>query len=614
MKQSGNIPFIFINSSLDRPGTSPSDSFTISSHVSKTHRARLKEEKWQRLRQSTTRFIAQRPIRPAASPLDEKVLYQGPALIPSDAGQAQGRTWESSRFILKHPSGGHRIAPNANSWDSSQHALPFQAGQDTGDQQDLQPLDVLAPNHEKPWNTFSPSLVLWKGNSDPFTTTAVPLNAQNNEILRQAQKFFIFTAWPETADAVFRTPIADTKNSHVKLEYATQDEGLLHAILASGYRVDSRLVTTSRESRRAKESAHKARAVAVLRQRLLSGEASRSIISLIRVLISLEFDDDDHPTALLHLRGLLAMALSRPSLLLEAEGLLLVSDVWIALSLRKRPEISPTRYDPGGRHLHSFNAALLLEIGEGSPPSPTPIATARFVKSQYGLDQRTIYLLNSAVEIVRTKDLMINLEDPCLQQQVVKWMHRRATAVSGYLIIGYLDANESTQLPNQTPSVNIRQAVIAASCLAGILFMNLEFCESSSNYNFSKLFQAIEPALRSVSDDLITADSASDRELYLWLLFMCALGSDVYSARGDISYSRWPAGIFGQLRKHLQLHSLQDVKRVLHTFLYHDVVDEFLVGLLLDVGETPTGSILTWTRWCSILKHYVPDSQVAPMS
>lgn len=612
MKQSGNVPFIFINSSLDHPGTSAGDSFTISSHVSKTHRARLKEERWQRLRQSTTRLIAQRPIRPAASPLDEKVLYQGPALIPSDAGQAHSRTWGPSSFILNYPSAVDGKERSANSCDCSQQPLPFQVGQESGNQQELQPVDTLVPNHGKPWHTIGPSLVLWKGNSDPFTTTAVPLNAQNNEILRQAQKFFIFTAWPDTANAVFRTQISDTRNSHITLDYATQDEGLLHAVLASGYRVDSRLITTSQESRRAKESAHKARAVSVLRQRLLSGEASRSIISLIRLLISLEFDGDDHSTALLHLRGLLAMALSTPSLLLEAEGLLLVSDVWIALSLRKRPEISPTRYDPGGRHLHSFNAALLLEIRASSSASPTSIATERIVQSQYGLDQRTIYLLNSAVEIVNTKELMINLKDPCLQQQVVKWMHRRATAVSGYLLIGYLDAIESTQDPMHAGSVNIRQAIIAASCLTGILFMNLEFCESSSNYNFSKLFQAIEPALRSVSEDLIKADSASDRELYLWLLFMCALGSDVYSARGDITYSRWPAGIFGRLRKQLQLHNLEDVKKVLHTFLYHDVVDDFLVGLLLNVGEIATGPILSWTRWCSILNHYVPDSQTAP--
>lgn len=40
----GSIPFVFINSSQDRPKESRDDSFTISSHVSKTHRARLKQE------------------------------------------------------------------------------------------------------------------------------------------------------------------------------------------------------------------------------------------------------------------------------------------------------------------------------------------------------------------------------------------------------------------------------------------------------------------------------------------------------------------------------------------------------------------------------------------
>lgn len=67
------------------------------------------------------------------------------------------------------------------------------------------------------------------------------------------------------------------------------------------------------------------------------------------------------------------------------------------------------------------------------------------VESLYGLDSHTTYLLNSAVEIVKTKEVMINMKDPCLQRQVVKWMHRRATAVSGYLTMGYRDAIESTR-------------------------------------------------------------------------------------------------------------------------------------------------------------------------
>ncbi|KEF61368.1 uncharacterized protein A1O9_02934 [Exophiala aquamarina CBS 119918] len=614
-KTSGNIPFVFINSSQDRPRKSRDDSFTISSHVSRTHRARLKKEKWKRLRDSATKVLAQRPIYPAALPLNERAYYQGPAALPSAAGQAQTRRWESLRFITdgsRTSSAGAESATISFGTGRSQHPLPFQDSQETVDQQDPRPFHALAIDPETTWRTSEPPLSLWKGNSDPFTTTAVPLNAYNNEILRHAQRFFIFTAWPGSTNAVFRTPIADTRNSHIKLNDATQDEGQLHAILASGYRVESKLFAAQGEWRRAQESVHKSRAVAVLRQRLLSGKASPSIVSLLRLLISLEFDDDDHSTALLHLRGLLAMALSNPALLAEAEGLLLVSDVWIAMSLGKRPEIWPTRYDPGARHLQPFNAAQKLETD--SSTSPSPIVMEPDVELKYYLDACTISLLNSAVEIVRSKELMVNTKDSSLQRQVVTWMHRRATAISGYLLSGYLDAIESTRAPDLTAPALVQKRVIATSCLTGILFMNLEFCESPSNYNFSKAFLAIEPALRSVYGQLIHAESDAQREIYLWLLFMCALGNDVYSARGDIPYSKWPAYTFHQFRKQLLLHSLIDVKKVLDVFLYHDVVDVFLEGLLSPLGEAPSCCIVSWTRWCSILHHYVPDSIAASIS
>jgi len=593
-KKSDGILFVFINSSQAHPKKTRDNSFTISSHVSKTHRARMKQEKSQRLRESTTKTLAQRPICPAASPLNGRAAYQEAVDLPSKIVRVQTRGWESSHFILDPSTTSPRVDSKTVSLGTarSQHPLPFQDGQETANQQDLCSKHSLAVRPSKP------QLVLWKGNSDPFSTTAIPLNAYNNELLRQAQKFFIFTAWPDSADAVFRTPISDTRNSHIKLDSAIQDEGQLHAILASGHRVESKLITASAAWRRAQESAHKSRAVAALRQQLISGEASSSTISLIRLLISLEFDDDDHSIALVHLRGLLAMALSNPAILLEAEGLLLVSDVWIAMSLAKMPEISPTRYDPGPRHFHPFNAAISLEIETKSSTSPTPIDIKRDGESQYGLDSNTIYLLNSAVEIVQTKEVISILKDPDLQRQVVKWMHRRATAVSGYLTIGHLDAIEATRNPKLTVPAFVRYNINAASCLTGILFMNLEFCESPSNYNFSNFFLAIEPALRSVSDHLINAESISDRHLCLWLLFMCALGNDVYSARGDIPYSDWPAYTFRQFRKQLLLHSQEDVKKVLHTFLYHDAVDEFLVRLLSPVGDAPSRCIISWARWC----------------
>lgn len=254
MKQTADTAFIFINSSQDRPKRRRADNFAIFSHVAKTYRARLKEERWQNLLQSTASIIAQRSLRPAILPVVENDTSQSLDLIQLESDQRQVVAWEPSRFIHGSPSTNSGRLPNTNllRTDSGQHLLPFRDGQDAGNQQDLHP-----------WKQCTPSPVCWKGNSDPFQTTPVALNAHRNEIIRLAQQFVIFTAWPDTAPGVFRTPVADTRNSHIRLDFATQDEGLLHAILASGNRISSKLTAASRESRVSQEYLHKARAVAI---------------------------------------------------------------------------------------------------------------------------------------------------------------------------------------------------------------------------------------------------------------------------------------------------------------------------------------------------------------
>lgn len=600
-------PYVFINSTTDKLTRSRDENFAISSHVSKNHRKWLKDERLKRLNASAGKALAQRVILPAApptqtvGPLPHGTLYHPEASTAADTdshSRLRGRPSPPLTDDGSNEVSATQMVRYSRGALGSQHVYSFENSQEIDDQERLTAWKLYL------WLTGQPSLIKWKGCYDPFQTAAVPLTPRDHEIIRQALLFPVFAAWPSKATAVFRAPIADTANSHIKLQQAMTSEAHIHAILASGYHMAAGSLGPNSEVFRGRGLAHKTRAVALLRQNLLTSGLSEGAASLIRLLISLDFEAADLTASLIHLRGLWAMSSSVPGTLLDIQELLIVSDVWISLSLLKKPEISPSRYDPGGRALQTFDSALrLLDGGTNEVCFYEPETESR---SETALDNETFRLLDAAHEVVNTKATMDKIQGGALQQEVVWWMHRRATAVSGLLVTGYVDATGSGALPIVADHSHFRKELIAAACLCGILFMNLRFVDSPSNYNFSKTYQSIEPILRQVSHQSGDDMEHDQNEVYLWLLLMCAMGGDVYAARGDIPFSGWPAQEFRRVCARLDIKDKDASAATLRRFQYYSEMDEFITELLSYQGELPNGPIIPWSKWCDILNHYAP--------
>jgi hypothetical protein len=221
------------------------------------------------------------------------------------------------------------------------------------------------------------------------------------------------------------------------------------------------------------------------------------------------------------------------------------------------------------------------------------------------LDARTVTLLDAAAEVVHTKETMSKINDSALQQEVVWWMHRRASATSGSLVTGYVEAMEAASLKSLHHAKVAGRLLDAAACLCGIMFMNFRFVDSPSNYNFSKTFLAIEPVLRAVGAVLREHPSQDCDECYLWLLFMCAMGNDVYASRGDIPYASWPASEFHSVCARLGLTDQKETATTLRRFPYYPQMDDLFVALFSLARKAPETSIIPWSRWCLILDHCV---------
>ncbi|EXJ57297.1 hypothetical protein A1O7_07644 [Cladophialophora yegresii CBS 114405] len=601
--QGRNQSFLFINKTSTTLAKNPEESFTISSHVSKTHRRWLKEERLRKLNASSGKAVVQRSILPAKA----QTQAVGPASLAPPEFYTSARTVVSSDQPQgsRSASGALESGPvtaRPSAWTSrySEHSRPvyqFEDSQATDDQGQGHPVKERR-RHGRAGNR--PSLAPFRGNSDPFSAAALPLAAKDHEILRQAQRFFVFVASPDNRSAVWRAPIADFSSSHIRLRQTIGDEAEVHAVLAAGYAVTAKGSKHDYTRSLARGLYHKTKAVELLRDRLMKHGFSQSVTTLIRLLISLDFEASDNEAALIHLRGLWAMAATTPGILIDAQELLRVSDAWISISLLKKPEISPTRYDPEGRLSQPFGELLDALEREHGIVAHKPSMVSRHAKSAF--DDQMWSRLDAAQEIVSTKAVMDKIDDSDLLHEVIMWMNKRSSAVTGYCTSGYVDNTEEAACTQGAESV--ARTLMAAASLCAMMFMNFQFLDLATNYNFSKTCQKIEEVLRGVSKRVEHARCTEQYTDYLWLLFLTAMGNDVFSARGDIPYSPWPVTEFHRIRDRLKFADRNDVVAALHAYPHHAKTDVFLLELLGNGhAKSPTTHIVPWSRWRGILNH-----------
>ncbi|ETI25666.1 hypothetical protein G647_02440 [Cladophialophora carrionii CBS 160.54] len=605
--QGRNQSYLFINKTSTTLAKNPEESFTISSHVSKTHRRWLKEERLRKLHASSGKAVVQRSILPAKA----QSQAFGPARLAPPEGYTSARTVtgsnqpQGSRGGPGAPTSGP-VTAGLSAWTSgypeySRAVYHFEDGQATDDQEHGIPVKEKGRRVQA---GDRPSLTPFRGNSDPFSVAALPLAAQDHEILRQAQRFFVFVACPDNRSAVWRAPIADSSSSHIRLRQTIGDEAEVHAVLAAGYAVTAKSSKHDYTRSLARGLYHKTKAVELLRDRLMKHGFSQSVTTLIRLLISLDFEASDNEAALIHLRGLWAMAATTPGILMDAQELLRVSDAWISISLLKKPEISPARYDPGDRLSQPFGKLLDALQREHGIFAHKPGVVSRHASSAF--DGKMWSLLDSAQEIVGTKAIMDKIDDSDLLHEVIMWMNKRSSAVTGYCTTGYVENTEkaaSAQAQGHGAE-SVARTLMAAASLCAMMFMNFQFLDLPTNYNFSKTCQKIEEVLQGVSKRVEHARRPEQYADYLWLLFLTAMGNDVFSARGDIPYSPWPVTEFHRVRDRLRFADQHEVVAALHAYPRHAKTDVFLVELL-DHGhdESRTTHIVPWSRWCGILNH-----------
>jgi hypothetical protein len=340
-------------------------------------------------------------------------------------------------------------------------------------------------------------------------------------------------------------------------------------------------------------------ALGLLRRQLRGAEQFTNILTLVRLLISLDFNNNDFAAARVHLRGIRTMCKHDPDLRVNLRELLLIADVWIAMALLSKPDIDPDQYNPGSLTTQPWYSRLTEDqIGELERP-PKAIEVMRL------LGPELHRLLIAAEELMHSKVVVSMEGDRAANAKTVLWQSRRGSATTGALMSQY-----ETEMDKARQSFDIEDGLVsyvrAAFCLCLILHMNIAWMDLEINYNFSSTYPAIEPILRRCTES-VSSHRPAIQKLFAWLCFVCAVGDDIFAARRDIAFSGWAAQAFQATCDGMDMSDAKLAKAMLLSVAYEEnFMDDFLKECLSDLSLRPTEPYLPFPRWRKILNHFVP--------
>jgi hypothetical protein len=346
------------------------------------------------------------------------------------------------------------------------------------------------------------SLTLFKGNSDPFSSTWVTITAQVHELLTLSSQFVVFWAWSSAMSSLFRSRAQDGWLSSVRSAVHGTTE--MHLLLSAGCLARAEKAVSLGEKQNASSLAltHKTQALTQLRQQLIQEEQhspDSPIFPLIFQFVSMDFYTGNEEAALWHytaIRQLVSRSNSRDRvrILQDCQSLqaksqskpkpvYAIAEVWIAVSNLRKPEACG---------MVDWDAERQSAADQDTFAVLPQAATLFHYDTRYSMLHSGIHksLRPLFRELQRVTVYMTKLHT--LQQQEID-------EVETYQIVNYLD-QQGTKLR------------------ADILELWLDF-EFASQYNKLKLPASSLPSTKDVEDALFSAQTLSAL-LFINIIFM----------------------------------------------------------------------------------------------
>jgi hypothetical protein len=389
------------------------------------------------------------------------------------------------------------------------------------------------------------SSVLSRGNSDPFSCTAIPLIWQANRLMHSALDVFAQTLWPTKADPMSSGYDLATAAWSADMQHVVTEKATMHATLATG----AYFIAMSRPGSRAEYTAeglyHASRGLVAFQLRLQQyGFNDISLVATMWYLAAAEAYSGNLAAAYVHITAyerLIRSSGGLNRLSWTVRGNLVHSDACVALLQKTRPHWKADEFDPGGWALQPFAEDLEL--------LPNYVSKYGSVK----LDQ----LFSDIRELTIIRSVADQLSSP---HSALLWANDRATAVKIRLLCHHVDLTEKSQ--------RVEDRIEAALCITAARYLDFSLYQTVIPFIQMELSSYQRSFLQEM-DEHWAFLALNERESLLWISSVAAL-SDVRAWRGGVDdHWIWHATHFKELSGRLRISSWETVNGVLSQYLFN---------------------------------------------
>jgi hypothetical protein len=444
----------------------------------------------------------------------------------------------------------YRIAPQHDKGRSTREANVRRKRKEAGNGHgDLQSLPTMN------------SIPLYKGNTDPFETTIVPVRALEHLLLQQARAQSMQNTWPSEI-ALRNNHGALTAESLKKMPPFISDKASSHAIISHSYYSNSsrqRIRGQPFEESLAQGEKHKFQALRSLQESIEEQRKTGDPIKLKRIydaccwLAAAEMLSGNIKAAVVHLtasKKIIDTMGGWSTVPRMEKEILLGAVVNLAAGLRSRPVMDLGDFDPGPWNARQWNRELKSSpslYADVKLAFPDAHPAAHTLPTH--VTPRTRALFDEIKELLAVEDLKLKYASSKTvgTTQIFRWSHARKVSIRARQLQYWSDLNEAAKRTNQ-PILTVFVPVRVGLALPSSLPINYEFalcaamrtfdrCIFEEHYQPGGVFReskryhmelaALMEALRPAEDDFSLSTDEHTNDL-LWIYSVGAYVEDVF--------------------------------------------------------------------------------------
>lgn len=591
-------PLLFVNKDAENFNITSAEAFAINSHVSSTHRKWMKSQRLKQQQQQPKHLdkpnelseaLGQKPKEPPKQEAERiqppqwrpcRLLHYGPWPILASSGPAHKEPVSTIETSESESSNKDTTGDKEKEVVVVQHPLTVSLERQVPSQK-AKRINSPSKSPSQKAKRMSQPLLRPKFASEPFAAAVIRLTPETRDLLSMAQRFHVFPAWPIKMSKMLRDEMKLSFEEH--LSCAIADEGEINALLAAGCYSKALLYPEARRPLLDHALRYKTRTVQILRQRIQRfGGDYWNIFMLVRLLLALDFFAGDYEAARFHQSAAQRFMSQKAFVSQEAAAprkvrldVLSISDVWLAVVLIRHTEFNVGTWDPGPRRLQKFNERLLLSLKTTMREAPpdSSFAAAQAIPTTINASRSSILpdpvlrdLMGDIQELVSTKTFTQTIPDDRFRYEIVVWLHKRATALTGRLINHFVTVTNpgtgttSHTWPFSPPRPRRRDITMesqlillkATVALDMALFLDMVFADAPCPIPHARVARLCRQHVRELwrrvveegsgspdnssstasgtgvgnLDTDVGADVDVDADLMLWLLFTCAFYAD----------------------------------------------------------------------------------------